>query len=80
MNATVIGTTGVALLLVAFLLNLVKLLKADSYAYMVLNLLGAGLACWSSWLIHFIPFVVLEAVWTAVSAIMLIRRLARTAP
>lgn len=74
MNATAIGTTGVALLLVAFLLNLLKLLKAESYPYMALNLVGAGLACWSSVLIKFMPFVVLEAVWAAVAAVMLTRR------
>jgi hypothetical protein len=30
---------------------------------MALNLVGAGLACYSSWLIGFMPFVVLEGVW-----------------
>lgn len=80
MNATLIGTIGVALLLVAFLLNLLKLLRADDYPYMLLNLTGAGLACWSSVMIRFTPFVVLEGAWAAVAAVMLARRLLRPAP
>jgi hypothetical protein len=80
MNATAIGTIGVALLLVAFLLNMVKLLRADDYPYMLLNLTGAGLACWSSVMIRFMPFVVLEGAWAAVAAVMLARRLLRSAP
>jgi hypothetical protein len=75
LNATAIGTVGVALLLAAFLLNLLKLLRADAYPYMLLNLTGAGLACWSSVIIHFMPFVVLEGAWAAVAAVMLTRRL-----
>ena len=32
------------------------------------NLVGAGLACWSSYLIGFLPFVVLEGVWALAAA------------
>jgi hypothetical protein len=80
LNATLIGTIGVALLLVAFLFNLLKLLRADEYPYMLLNLTGAGLACWASVMIRFMPFVVLEGAWAAVAAVMLARRLLRPAP
>ncbi|MFB3819621.1 MAG: hypothetical protein ACE147_18345 [Candidatus Methylomirabilales bacterium] len=73
---TIIGSVGVALLLVAFLLNLVGWLPARRPAYSLLNLLGAGLAGYSSWLIGFLPFVVLEGVWTAVAAVALARQLA----
>ena len=59
--ANLIGTIGVALLLAAFLLNLAKRVSADGYAYSALNLVGAGLACYSSYLIDFVPFGVLEA-------------------
>jgi hypothetical protein len=61
--ATSIGFVGVALLLAAFLANLFHLLRADGHAYMGLNFAGAGLACYSSWLIGFMPFVLLEGVW-----------------
>jgi hypothetical protein len=42
--ANLIGTIGVALLLGAFLLNLLKRMGADGYAYSALNLAGAALA------------------------------------
>jgi len=62
-----IGFTGVAILLAAFLLNLLNRLAKDSLAYILLNIVGAGMACLASWLIHYIPFVILEATWTVVS-------------
>jgi hypothetical protein len=67
--ATLIGSAGVTLLLAAFLLNLCKLMRADGYLYMSLNFAGAGLACYSSFLIGFMPFVVLEGVWAVVALI-----------
>jgi hypothetical protein len=67
------GTIGVSLLLLAFGLNLFKKLTAVSRVYLLLNIVGAGLACASSYLIHFWPFVVLEAVWTISSLLMLIK-------
>ena len=72
--ANLIGTIGVALLLTAFVLNLLKLMSAEGYAYTVLNLLGAGLACYSSYLINFMPFVVLEGVWAVAAAFALGRK------
>ena len=72
--ANLIGTIGVALLLAAFVLNLLKLMSAEGYAYTVLNLLGAGLACYSSYLIDFMPFVVLEGVWAVAAAFALGRK------
>ena len=73
-TATLIGSLGVALLLAAFLLNLTKRMSADGYPYAGLNLVGAALACYSSWLIAFIPFVVLEGVWALVAAFALVRK------
>lgn len=77
MFSTVIGSVGVALLLLAFLLNLIKRLAQDSVAYTALNLVGATLSGYASWLIGFIPFVVLEGTWAAVAAIALVRIVAR---
>jgi uncharacterized membrane protein len=57
--ATLIGSLGVALLLLAFLLNVFRLLRVEGYPYIVLNLVGASLACYSSYLIDFMPFVAL---------------------
>ena len=74
--ATIIGFAGVALLLLAFLLNVAKLMRADGYAYGALNCVGAALACYSSWLIDFMPFVVLEGVWALVAAAAMARKAA----
>ena len=71
--ATLIGSIGVALLLVAFVLNMFKVWRTDATAYVGLNLIGAALACYSSYLIHFMPFVVLEGVWAAAALVALAR-------
>jgi hypothetical protein len=73
-HSEIIGFVGVALLLVAFFLNLLRLLKAESVPYLVLNLIGAGLACASSYLISFLPFVLLEGTWAIVAAVALVRK------
>ena len=69
-----VGFVGVTLLLIAFFLNLFRLLKAESNAYLVLNLVGASLACASSYLIDFLPFVLLEGTWATVTGVALVRR------
>ncbi len=66
-----IGTLGVSILLIAFALNLLKKLEANSKMYLLLNVLGGALACLSSLMIQFWPFVVLEGVWAISSLIML---------
>ncbi|MEM1177256.1 MAG: hypothetical protein AAGM22_02830 [Acidobacteriota bacterium] len=66
-----VGSVGVALLLLAFALNLAKVLPASSRTYAALNAVGAGLACWASWLIGFMPFVVLEGTWCAAALVAL---------
>ena len=71
--ATLIGFTGIGLLLLAFLLNLAKLLRAASIPYLMLNLAGAGLACLSSWMIDFMPFVLLQGTWVVVTLVALVR-------
>lgn len=73
--ATLIGSTGVALLLVAFLLNLGHRLRVDGYPYILMNGIGAALAGYSSYLIGFLPFVVLEGTWAVVAAVALVRKL-----
>ncbi len=76
--ATLIGSAGVSLLLVAFLLQLVGAIRADDgWAYLALNLTGAALACYSSWLIRFMPFVILEGAWSAVALFGLLRKAVR---
>lgn len=74
-SAAMIGSVGVTLLLVAFFLNLMKSLRADGWLYLLMNLVGATMSCYSSYLIRFMPFVVLEGTWAAVAAMGIARKL-----
>jgi len=74
-TANWIGSLGVALLLLAFFLSLFKFIAQDGFACIGMNIAGAGLACWSSWLIAFMPFVILEAVWCLVAVAALAKRI-----
>jgi hypothetical protein len=74
-----IGFAGVFILLIAFLLNLYGKLSKDGLPYILMNIIGAGLACLASWLINYIPFVILEATWTIVSVIALVNYFAKKA-
>ncbi len=68
-----IGFAGVFTLLVAFLLNLSGKISRDGLPYILMNIIGAGVACLASWLIHYLPFVILEGTWTVVSLFALIK-------
>ena len=67
----ILASIGVIILLIAFLLNLYKKLSASSKVYSLLNFIGAGICCFSSYLIRFYPFVVLESVWAIVALLSL---------
>lgn len=69
----VLGSLGVFILLVAFVLNATKRIKTDSQLYYFLNLIGAGLAGWSALLIGFVPFIILETFWCAVATIGIVK-------
>ena len=71
--ADIFGTVGVALLLLAFFLNLFGIIQKENKSYILLNLIGAALACYASVLIDFMPFVILEGTWALVALIALIR-------
>jgi hypothetical protein len=73
-TAHLVGSLGVFLLLLAFFLNLHGFLSRRSRSYHLLNALGAGLACYSSFLIDFIPFVVLEGTWSVVALLALLNQ------
>lgn len=66
-DSTLTGTFGVSLLLLAFYLNASGKLKASDKVYLLLNFFGAAISCYASWLISYMPFVVLEGVWALVS-------------
>jgi hypothetical protein len=71
--STLIGSIGVTLLLLAFFLNLFGFLKVGK-RYALLNLIGGALSAYASYLIDYMPFVVLEGTWAAVALVALFRK------
>ena len=63
-----VGFIGVTILLIAYFLNLRDILKKGSLTYLLLNFAGAGIACFASVLLKYVPFIILEGCWTLVSA------------
>jgi uncharacterized protein with PQ loop repeat len=72
-----LGSLGVAVLLLAFVLNMLKIIKTESLPYLLLNFIGGSTASFASWLIPYIPFVILEGVWALVSLVSLVKYLRR---
>ncbi len=70
----IIGIIGVGLILLAYFLNIFSFIPKEGKLFFLMNILGAGLACYASVLIHYWPFVILEGVWTLVSVIGLIKK------
>lgn len=67
-----IGFIGVFQILLAYILNISGTLEKNSLIFILLNLIGASMACFASILLNYIPFILLEGVWTLVSIIALI--------
>lgn len=63
-----IGTIGVGMLLIAFVLNQHRTISEHSRPFLAMNLFGALLCGYSAWLVRFMPFVVLETVWALFAA------------
>ena len=61
------GTIGVGLVLLAYFLNTMKWVPENGKFFFILNVFGGALSCYAAVLIDFMPFVVLEAIWTLVS-------------
>ncbi|AVR45159.1 hypothetical protein C7S20_07665 [Christiangramia fulva] len=68
-----IGTLGVFQILLAYILNLTGVLSNKKTVFLLLNLVGAGMACTASVLLQYWPFIILEAAWTLVSLISLVQ-------
>ena len=69
-----IGTVGVGLILIAYFCSTFKFISPDSKLFFILNVIGAALACYASYLIRYWPFVILEGTWTLVSLIGLLKK------
>jgi len=68
-HSILIGSIGVSLLLLAFILNLFKWTPSDSLSYTLMNFIGASVAGYASILIDFIPFVILEFFWASIGLV-----------
>lgn len=63
----IIGTIGVGLILLAYFCNTFSIIPKDGKLFFMMNIAGAGLACYASVLINYVPFMILEGVWCIVS-------------
>ena len=68
-----IGSIGVGLILTAYFCSTLNWMSSHSRVYFLLNVVGAGMACFASYLISYWPFVVLEGTWTLVSLVGLMK-------
>lgn len=68
-----IGFIGVFQILLAYILNLTGKIKSNDLSFILLNLIGASMACLASILMEYMPFIILEGVWTIVSLLSLIK-------
>lgn len=68
-----IGSIGVFQILLAYILNVIGKLEKEHLAFILLNLIGAAMACLASVLMNYLPFIILEGVWTLVTFITLIK-------
>lgn len=72
-----LGTIGVLQILLAYFLNVIGSVSSKSLAFILLNLIGASMACFASVLLKYWPFIVLEGVWALVSLYSFINYLSR---
>lgn len=69
-----IGTFGVAILLLAYLLLLLKAVTVSNKLYIWMNIIGAGLSTLASVFLKYVPFIILEGAWMMVSIVALFQR------
>jgi hypothetical protein len=69
----IIGSIGVGIILIAYFLNIFSLIPKEGLFYFILNIIGACIACYASILINYVPFIILEGTWAAVSVFALIQ-------
>jgi hypothetical protein len=74
---TLIASVGVGLLLLAFFLNMFHFINENSTGYILLNIFGASISGYASYLISFTPFIILEGTWAAVAVAGMIRKFTR---
>ncbi|MBD0833684.1 CBU_0592 family membrane protein [Aestuariibaculum sediminum] len=73
-----LGFMGVALILLAYILNVTNTISNSHIAFILLNCIGATMACYASVLLNYWPFIILEGVWALVSLVALLKTLTNT--
>ncbi|GAA4270307.1 CBU_0592 family membrane protein [Hyunsoonleella aestuarii] len=68
-----IGFLGVFQILLAYFLNVFEKISKNDLSFILLNLIGASMACLASVLLKYWPFIILEAIWAIVSLYSLFR-------
>jgi hypothetical protein len=68
-----IGTIGVGIILLAYFLNMFSLILNNGKLFYLLDIIGASIACFASYLIKYIPFIILEGTWALVSVVGLVK-------
>jgi hypothetical protein len=68
-----IGFAGVFQILLAYVLNVIGKVGKNDLAFILLNLIGASMACYASVLMSYMPFILLEGIWAGVSLISLMK-------
>jgi len=63
----IVGTIGTGLILITYYLNTAGMIIKNGKLFYVMNIIGAAVACYASWLLGYRPFIILEGVWTLVS-------------
>ena len=68
-----IGFLGVFQILLAYFLNIAGKITNKHIAFILLNLIGASMACLASILLNYWPFIILEAIWALVCLYTLLK-------
>lgn len=69
----IIGTIGMFLILIAFILNLFKKIMQDSISYNLMNIIGAGMLTYYALALNSVPFIILQATWGLFALFKLIK-------
>jgi hypothetical protein len=58
---------GVGIILLAYFLSIFSWIKKEGILFYMMNIIGASIACITSYLINYMPFVILEGSWVIVN-------------
>ncbi len=69
----ILGFVGAGTLLAAFVLGLFKVIDHRGRSYALLNVAGAGIACYASYRTDFSPYMIVLGIWCAAAVIGVLR-------